>query len=386
MSDLKPGALAEANGRVDGGVRSLISRIHVTRGSGRMVLLLLITFALFAVLNPGVFLNPVNLQNIGVAAPEIGLISLAMMIAMLTGGIDLSVVAIANASAITVSSLYTAVAVSGGAAAAEGMAIPIILAGIAVGALLGAVNGVLISVVGITPILTTLGTMQLFNGLAIVWTGGVTISGAPSVLTTIGKATLAGVPVLFLVLVIVAALLAIVVDRTPIGRKIQLQGANPIAARYSGISSRGTLMATYVVSGLLGALAGLVFLSRNPAASADYGSSYILLAIVIAVLGGTNPNGGFATVLGVVLATLTLQVISSGFTAMRLSAYEYAIAQGVLLIAVMVFDQISFRRRRRSSPGATSETVAIATERGAAAAAEPETENTVNGGKDGRQP
>ena len=365
MNAEKLSDLRRANQKVDVTFGSLISRIHVQRGAGRMVILLVVTFALFAMLNPRVFLNPVNLQNIGVGAPEIGLISLAMMLAMLTGGIDLSVVAIANVSAITVSSLYTAISIGAGAEAAEGGAPLILLAGVGVGAALGAVNGVLVSVVGITPILTTLATMQLFNGIALIWTGGVTISGAPSVLTSIGRSTAVGVPILFVILVVVAIVLAVIIDRTPIGRKIQLQGANPTAARFSGISSRATLMATYTTSGILGALAGLIFLSRNPSASADYGSSYILLAIVIAVLGGTNPNGGFATVFGVVLATLTLQVVSSGFTALRLSAYEYAIAQGVLLIAVMVFDQLKFRRRARSSPPATSETVAVATERSA---------------------
>lgn len=345
------GPLGEANDRVDTATRALISRVHLTRGTGRMVLLLALTFALFAALRPGIFLNPVNLQNIGVGAPEIGIIALAMMVAMLTGGIDLSVVAIANAAAITVSSLYTAVSVGSGQGTADGMAVVFILVGLAVGAALGVVNGVLISVVGITPILTTLATMQLFNGLAVVLTGGVTISGAPSLLGRIGSATLAGVPALFLIFVAVAGLLALLINSTPIGRKVQLQGANPVAARYSGISSRATLIVTYVVSGLLGSVAGLVFLARNPSASADYGSSYILLAIVIAVLGGTNPNGGFATVLGVVLATLTLQVISSGFTALRLSAYEYSIAQGVLLVGVMVFDQVMAQRRRRPRTG-----------------------------------
>lgn len=363
MSDHGSKDLRSANKSLDQGTRTIVSRIQLPHGAGRMVILLVAIFAVFAVLNPGVFLNPVNLQNIAVGAPEIGLISLAMMVAMLTGGIDLSIVAIANVSAITVSSLYTSVANSAGVETADSLTLLFILAGIAVGALLGSVNGILISVVGVTPILTTLGTMQLFNGLALVWTGGVTISGAPSGLPAIGRATLAGIPALFVLFIVAAIVLAIMIDRTPIGRKIQLQGANPVAARYSGISSRSTLMLAYTVSGSLGGLAGLVFLARNPAASADYGSSYVLLAIVIAVLGGTNPNGGFATVLGVVLATLTLQVVSSGFTAMRLSAYDYAIAQGVLLIAVMIFDQLSFRRRRRASPPASSETVAIATER-----------------------
>jgi simple sugar transport system permease protein len=138
----------------------------------------------------------------------------------------------------------------------------------------------------------------------------------------------------------------VLVSRTPLGLKIQLQGANPVAARYSGINSRRVLMSTYLVAGLLGGVAGILFIARNPTASADYGASYVLLVIVIAVLGGTNPAGGFATVFGVVLATLTLQIVASGFTAVRLSSYQYAMAQGVILILVMVADQVTWRRRR----------------------------------------
>lgn len=357
MSEQKNG-LRDVNDRVGTAWSAALARIQVQRGVGRMALLLVLTFAFFAVLRPGIFLNPVNLTNIGIAAPEIGLLALAVMIAMLTGGIDLSVVAMANGTAITVSTLYTAIATSQGEGTAEGMTPLIILVGLAVGALLGAFNGFLISVVGITPILATLGTMQLYNGLALVWTGGVTISGAPSALREMGRTGIAGVPLLLIIMVLAAVALGVMINRTPVGRKVQLQGANPVAARYSGINARRTLMMTYITSGLLAGVAGLVFLARNPSASADYGSSYILLVIVIVVLGGTNPNGGFATVLGVVLAALTLQVVSSGFTALRLSAYEYAIAQGVILIGVMVLDQIKFRRRpSRRTPAVRDEPV-----------------------------
>ena len=333
------------NERTDSAWTSALERVHVARGVGRMALILVMTFTLFALLRPSIFLNPVNLTNMSVAAPEIGLLSLAVMVSMLTGGIDLSVVAMANATAITVSSLYTAVVASQGQAAAGQMTPLFLLAGLGVGLVLGAFNGFLISVVGITPILATLGTVQLYNGLALVWTGGVTISGAPSALRAMGNTAVLRIPVLMIIFLAAAAALGVMINRTPVGRKIQLQGANPVAALYSGISPRATLMVTYVTSGLLASVAGLIFLSRNPSASADYGSSYILLVIVIVVLGGTNPMGGFATVLGVVLATLTLQVVSSGFTALRLSAYQYAIAQGTILIVVMVLDQVKFRRR-----------------------------------------
>lgn len=334
-------------GQLDSGVSGFIDRIQVNRSVGRMLLILILTFAFFAALRPSIFLNPINLQNIGVSSPEIGLLALAIMVAMLTGGIDLSVVTIANATAITISSLYTFVLEAYGEGATTAFTPVIVIVGFLVGLALGAFNGFLVSVLGITPILATLGTLQLYNGLALVWTNGVTISGAPEPLVAAGSTAVLGVPVLMWVFILVAIALAVLLNRTPLGKKIQLQGANPLASKYSGISTRKTLMLTYITSGALASIAGIFFISRNPSASADYGTSYLLLAIVIVVLGGTNPNGGFATVFGVILATVTLQVVSSGFTALRLSTYQYAIAQGVILIAVMILDQVSQRRRER---------------------------------------
>ncbi|MCW4459915.1 ABC transporter permease [Microbacterium sp. MPKO10] len=339
-------AAGQVNSRIDNTVRTWISHIHVDRGIGRMLVLLVIAFALFAVLNPRVFMNPLNLQNIMVSAPEVGILAIAMTLAMLTGGIDLSLVSIANLTAITISTMYTGL-VGSDPALAESLGGVIVLVGIAVGVLAGLINAFLISTVGITPILATLATMQIFNGIAIVWTGGKTLYGAPQALSAVGKSTVAGVPVLFLLFLVVAIVIGLLVNRTPFGRKTQLQGANPTAARFSGIRSASVLYGTYLTTGLLGGLAGVLFVTRNPTASADYGTSYVLLVIVIAVLGGTNPMGGFATVTGVVLATLVLQVVQSGFNAIRLSSYEYSIAQGVILIGVMVFDQLRFRRRTR---------------------------------------
>src|SRR5690606_29849296 len=157
-----------------------------------------------------------------------------------------------------------------------------------------------------------------------------------------------GVSNLFITFIIVAILVALVVTRTPFGVKMRLLGANETASLYSGLANRKILIQTYLFTGTLAAIAGLVFISRNPIANADYGASYLLLTIVIVVLGRRTLNGGFATVTGVVLATLTLQLISSGFNMMRLSSHEYQIAQGVILIAVMIIDQINWRRRTPS--------------------------------------
>lgn len=344
-----------ANHRLGELASGVIERAGANRGIWRMIWVFAASFIFFAVMNPKVFLGPLNLQNIMVASPEIGVIAIAMMLAMLTGGIDLSLVSIANLSAITMSTVFTAVAASD-PGAAESMAGPILLAGIAVGIGCGLLNGVLIGVVGITPILATLGTMQILNGLAIVWTGGSTLYGAPAMFTTFGKTAVGPIPMLFAVFIAVAVVIALLINTTALGRKIELQGANPVAARFSGIRSRTVLLGSYAVGGGLAGLAGALFLCRNPTASADYGASYVLLVIVIAVLGGTNPNGGFASVAGVVLATLTLQVVSSGFTALRLSPYQYAIAQGVILIVVMIIDATSVSRLRKPHKNAVADT------------------------------
>lgn len=346
MNDAQHGSARRLNSAVDDRWKELLGRVHMDHSARRMLLLVVAAFALFTALNPSVFLSSINLQNIALASPEVGVLALAMMLAMLSGGIDLSLVSIANLTSITMSTLYTAIAAND-PAQAEQLFPVIALVGLAVGVLGGFVNGVLVAWVGITPILATLGTMQIYNGLAVAWTGGKTLYGAPAALTSIGQSTVGGVPTVFVVFVLVALAVGAVVNRTPLGLKITLQGANPTAARFSGINSRRALMGTYLITGLLGGIAGMLFLGRNPTASADYGASYVLLVVVIAVLAGTNPNGGFATVFGVVLATLTLQIVQSGFTAIRLSAFEYAMAQGLILVAVMVFDQITWRKRRR---------------------------------------
>jgi simple sugar transport system permease protein len=325
----------------------------------RLLGLALAVLVLFSALSPNVFFSVINFQTIGFAVPEIGLLSLAVMVAMLTGGIDLSIVSVANLTALTTASLFAAfgaVDATGGQAVL--LTVLFVLAGLLVAVLAGLFNGFLVAVVGVTPILATLGTMQLYNGIAIVWTGGEALYGMPEAFLGLGLDTVALIPISFVVFTLIAVALAVLINRTPLGTKLRLVGANPTAARFSGIANRRVLLMTYVVTGLLAGGAGIIIASRSASASPDYGSSYLLLAIVVAILGGTNPFGGYGTVLGVVVATVTLQMVSSGFNIMRLSAFEYTIAQGVILLAVMVIDAAVGRRRARATapPGGAGPT------------------------------
>jgi simple sugar transport system permease protein len=335
---------------LDAATRRVVGMLQGQRSLARLLALALAVLVVFSVLSPEIFFSVINFQTIAFTVPEIGLLSLAVMVAMLTGGIDLSIVSIANLTALTTATLFAAV---GGAEMAGGQAamltVLLVVAGLLVALLAGLFNGFLVAVVGVTPILATLGTMQLYNGIAIAWTGGEALYGMPEAFLVIGNNTVAWIPISFVAFILIAVALAVLVNRTPLGTKLRLVGANPTAARFSGIRNRRVLLATYMVTGLLAGIAGVIIASRSASASADYGSSYLLLAIVVAILGGTNPFGGYGTVLGVVLATLTLEMVSSGFNIMRFSPFEYTIAQGLILISVMVLDAVHTRRRGRAA-------------------------------------
>jgi simple sugar transport system permease protein len=341
---------------LDALTRRFVGMAQGERSLVRLVGLALGVLILFSALSPNIFFSVINFQTIAFGVPEIGLLSLAVMVAMLTGGIDLSIVSVANLTALTTATLFAAF---GATEATGGQAVLLtvlfVLAGLLVAVLAGLFNGFLVAVIGVTPILATLGTMQLYNGIAIVWTGGEALYGMPEAFLALGNNTVALLPISFVVFVLIAVALAVLINRTPLGTKLRLVGANPTAARFSGIDNRRVLLMTYVVTGLLAGGAGIIIASRSASASPDYGSSYLLLAIVVAILGGTNPFGGYGTVLGVVLATVTLQMVSSGFNIMRLSPFEYTIAQGLILVVVMVLDVAFNRRRARAAapPGGT---------------------------------
>lgn len=309
----------------------------------RLAALAALAFVVFALLSPA-FFSVINFQSMGFQVAEVGLLSLAVMLSMLTGGIDLSIVSIAAVASVVAAKLFTAVdAASMTGVGALAATAAFIVVGMLAGVACGVLNGTLITRLRISPILATLGTMQLLNGVAVILTGGRAIYGFPSQFLTIGNGHLAGVPVPLLILLAGATLTTVFVNRTGVGLSIKLVGANPIAARYSGLNNDRVLMLTYVASAILASSAGIIIAARSASANADYGASYVLLAIVIVVLGGVNPLGGYGTVTGVVLAAFTLQMVSSGFNQIGLTAFHYLVAQGVILITVIGIDTLSGR-------------------------------------------
>jgi simple sugar transport system permease protein len=270
------------------------------------------------------------------------------MLSMLTGGIDLSIVSISNASALIAAYIMTQKMSEEGAISNSWIIIAC-LVGIILGLICGAINALLIAVLNVTPILATLATLTLFNGIAIGITNGVSVSNLPEQFMRVGNGTFFGIPTPFVLMMVIAAGVGYLINRTSLGLKVFLIGTNRKAAQYSVMGDKRVIAWTYVISGFLSSLAGLIIASRTSAASPDFGSSYILLAIVIVVLGGINPMGGFGTVTGVVLATIVLQMVASGFNALRFSQFFYLAAQGGVLVIVMMINTILEQRRARRS-------------------------------------
>lgn len=320
----------------------VVGRLLSQRDIAFLVVIVLLVSATFT-LTTNTFFTTISFQVMGFQVAEVALLSLAVMLSMLTGGIDLSVVSISAISAIVIVKLFAVTGAGTSGKASIWLVLGVCAVGLLTGAACGVLNGFLIARLRITPILATLATLQILNGIGIGWTGGQALYGMPNNFLNIGGGYVAKVPIPILFLAGGAIVTAIFVNRTGIGLRIKLVGANETAARYSGLNPARVLYATYIASGLLAALAGIVITSRAASASADYGTSYLLLAIVIVVLGGVNPLGGYGTVLGVLLSAFILQMVSTGFDMVGFNAFAYQIAQGAILIAVIGLNTLGRR-------------------------------------------
>ncbi|MEL0159502.1 MAG: ABC transporter permease [Deltaproteobacteria bacterium] len=316
----------------------------------RLAIIAVMVFALMGILSPERFLSAQNLTSMAFQFPEFAILALAMTLAMMTGGIDLSVVGIANLSAVIAALILTEFADPG-----LSIQTSLLLLGFAlgmslfVGAIAGLLNGTLVAFLGLPPILATLGSGLVFTGLAIALTGGSAVMGFPEVVSWIGNTQVLGIPTPLLIFIVLAVALHILMTRTAFGLRISMYGTNPLAALYAAVDVNGMLLRVYTLSGLFASVAGMVIMSRANSAKADYGSSYLLLAVLIAVLGGVNPYGGYGRVVGVVLAVLSMQFLSSGLNMLQVSNFARELIWGVLLLFVMTTNTsfwTSFRRPR----------------------------------------
>ncbi|WP_194761877.1 ABC transporter permease [Pantoea ananatis] len=299
-----------------------------------------------------------GLRSMGFQLPELGFLALAMMIPMLSGGIDLSIIATANLCALTVAYTLTTFMPEMQGASGDLLQIGALLLGLVLSALVGLLNGVLVAYLRVPPMLATLGTMTAMKGIAIGFSHGDVISGFPAPIVFIGNGTVFGIPFALIIFALAIIPLSIFVNKTPLGKSIAMIGSNERAAHYSGINTRKSLVWVYLISGLFAGIAGIIMMARFDSANAAYGESYLLVAILAAVLGGVDPLGGFGRVSGVILSLLILQLVSTASILLDLSQFITLALWGAILIVasggVVLKEWLSERRKLRNKAPAVT--------------------------------
>ena len=320
--------------------------ISVLRGKtanmGALLVLLAGLVALFSSLMPTTFPRGTTLQAMMFQLPELGLLSLAMAIPLISGGINLAIIATANQAALLMAWMLTALMPpdTGGPTLVLWLA-GALAAGFALCLLVGLVTGLLVALLGVHPILVTLGTMTLLHGFSIYFTRGRTLSGFPDALLLVSNETVWGVPISFVVFSIVAILAHVLLTRTALGIRIHMIGSNLEATRFSGVDTRRVQVWVYVISSLLCWLAAVVMMARFNSAGADIAQSYLLVTILASILGGIDPYGGFGRIAGLFAALWILQVIASGFNLMNVSPHLALASWGLILPAVMAVKRLA---------------------------------------------
>ena len=338
---------------------SFLGRIYQKDKHLFRIILMIILWSVFMALTKfEKFYTPINFQTMASQFPEFGLMALGIMLCMLTGGIDLSVVGVANLTSILMALLMKGVELEGGGLAFYVIPLAFVLA-VGIGAAAGAFNGFLVSKVHIPPILATLGTSELFTGISIVITNGKAVSKLARVYAlTINSKIFGLIPVQLLFFAGVALIIWFLLMRTTYGTKLYMLGTSATAAKFSGLKIDRLLIKTYMLSGMCAALGGMIMLANYNSARADYGTVYTLQCVLIVVLGGVNPIGGSGRISGVVLATILLKMLETGLNRFpKVSSYYISLIWGGVLLLVMVMNYFSdnniqlFRHKRKITLG-----------------------------------
>ena len=300
----------------------------------------------FGFLSPR-FLTLATFNSVAFQLPELGLLTLAMLMPIISGGLNLAVTFTANICGLTLAWVLHS---HGGPNAGMSAFVLGCLLAIGVGTASGLIMGPVIAYTGAHPILVSLSMMIFLRGLGEFLTRGADISGFPDFIQPLGHGSLLGIPIPLLILGLAVALWHLLMTRTRLGFSTYMVGSNIEATRYSGIPTRRVITLIYALSGTMCAFAGIIMMARFNSVRVGHGESYVLITVLACFLGGVNPFGGFGKVVSVFLALIILQVLSSGLNIMGASQHLATAIWGLLLLGVMILrwaaGQLEFLKNR----------------------------------------
>lgn len=296
-------------------------------GAG-LVAMYIIIVVVMSLLSP-YFFSTRNFINLLLASSTIGIIAMFTTMLMVGGGLDLSVGSTVALVGVVISHAQYSLGVGGAVAAGLGAAL-----------LVGVTNGLLVTRIGINPLITTLGMFSVARGLAFVFSGGLTEPMLDDTFGKLGRGFVAGIPGPVLVFVLVTVGCYIVMKYTKYGRAMYSIGGNSTASYLAGLTVKRYQMAAYLLSGLSAGLAGILLTSQLGAGAPQAAFGLELSVIAAVILGGTSLAGGKGTILGTLIGVLILGTLNNGMVLLSVSAYYQQIAQGLVLLLAVGLDQL----------------------------------------------
>ena len=306
-----------------------------------MLIVTIIMWAMLSVSSKS-FLTGMNIQNIMRQMAIQGVLGVAEVIIILTGGIDLSVGSLVAFINICMSQMLIG---KFGGMAIPALPIPVIIfLCLVFAAFIGLLNGVMVFDLRLPAFIATLGTMTVLRGILLLMSGGSNVFGLPRSVANFASAELFGLPLLFWLLIIIVAVIEFTLRRTSFGRYTYALGSNPEAARLSGVNTRLVTYSVYTLSALLVGIAGIMETSRLWMGVPSTGTGYELDAIAAAVLGGTSLSGAEGTPAGAFIGALIMTTIYNGAVLLKVNPFWTRIIVGIILVITVAVDQ--WRKRR----------------------------------------
>lgn len=325
---------------------------------GRAFLALIVIIVVFSMLSPYYF-SPGNFLTMASHVAIFGILAVGMLLVILNGGIDLSVGSTLGLSGVVAGFLMQGVQLQ-----MLGVVLfpPVWVVAVLVcvlGALVGLVNGVLIAWLKVPAFVATLGMLYVVRGAALLMTNGLTyndLGGKPELGNTgfdwLGFNRLFGIPVGVLVMVVIAIIGSIILNRTAFGRWLYASGGNERAAELSGVPVKRVQVSVYMLSGICASVAGLILSSELTSAGPTAGNSYELTAIAAVVIGGAALTGGRGNIRGTLVGAFVIGFLSDGLVIIGVSAYWQTVFTGAVIVLAVLLNAIQYRRRVKL-PGST---------------------------------
>lgn len=318
-----------------GGATAALRRVGLVGRKGGIPLALLALFVVFSLLSD-TFLTVGNIENIALQASVNAVLAIALTFVIVTAGIDLSVGSMVAVAGVVAGDMMT-----------RGVPWPAaVLVCLAAGLVCGTLNGLLIERGRLAPFIVTLGTLSIYRGFALLFTGGEPISGLSQPFRDTIAGDMGGIPIPVVIAAVVAVLGHVLLRHTRFGEYALALGGNRQAAQLSGIDVGKVNVGVYALSGALAAVAALILIARLGAAEPIAGASYELYAIAAAVMGGASLMGGRGSIVGAVLGALVISTLQTGLTILNVQAFWQLIAIGAVVILAVAADRAEASRAR----------------------------------------